>query len=1199
MKPLRLTLSGLNSFKEEQEVDFRYLCDGNVFGIFGPTGSGKSTLLDAITLALYGKVERAPGRIQGIVNKGTDSASVLFEFELAGSGDSKLYRVERKYVSKDDTISCRYARLTELSSKGDVVLADKVSQVDDKVEQILGLTVEDFTRAVVLPQGKFAEFLSLKGTERREMLERIFNLSDYGERLVSIATMQYKEVESAVKNLQSEQAGLGDASNAAVQEALTALELCMNEIAVSKEVMNEHQSERDQTKILFEMQQALSRAESGLAIVDSEEHVIVQLQDKLQRLAEATRVEPQLRLYDESEETQRLASAAMQVVNDRIVLLRASKQKHIESVHQATQARQQEEPVLTLRLSDLKRAQQLEEKQREFRITEQRELDSFMRLEQALDSLRMQRADLTTREESLGKHLATLESELTACTVKAEVRGDIERATACEAEWKQARKLLGEVTQELELRRVASARAQSTLLEAQNTAAVATREYVQAEQSCRELESIAPQEVSAEMLEVAGKHRALMEKVKALAAGRENVAMRRESTRQRLITTGNELQALEKSLAEMRLRADALAPLINEDEARLLRARELSMAEVLSARLTPGEACPVCGSREHPAKLACGSVDDHIELEAALEEKRKVLQTTFISTAAIQARIEATLHEQEDVTSIINDLDGELRRLGKELEAALRGLPTEWVKLPLGELEEKIIEQSLRYEQSIEHRRVWSLQLEVERGTERTRLAKQALANQALALSQQHATVSSREVEILVLKHQEAERNELVHRRTLDEYLKQLGIAELKTVREEVASKDRKQAELNNTYKQLLQRRNELQTTKKDIEQQLAQDQEVLAVLRAKLAGLQEQIVELTREIELITVGRSALEEFEAAESRLRQIKETEVKHQAELVEAQRLLSEAESEGATRKEALRLADLAQQKAAVQLEKIMDDSGFSSREMVAEALGAQSYKNQWEADVKRHFEAKAVALNEAARLREQLSGRVVSQERWDHVQEQYDQSKEKYDLALTERGQSEARLTDIQKRNERYEELESKRLGLVTKRDMLYEVVGLMRGNALVEYMAAEHLHSIAVAATEWLRLLTAHRYALEVDPDGGFVIRDDGNGGIKRPVHTLSGGETFVTSLALALSLSAQIQLRGRYPLEFFFLDEGFGTLDPELLDTVMGCLERMQGQHMSIGIISHVPELRERIERKVVVIPAERGGRGSRLKVV
>ena len=195
--------------------------------------------------------------------------------------------------------------------------------------------------------------------------------------------------------------------------------------------------------------------------------------------------------------------------------------------------------------------------------------------------------------------------------------------------------------------------------------------------------------------------------------------------------------------------------------------------------------------------------------------------------------------------------------------------------------------------------------------------------------------------------------------------------------------------------------------------------------------------------------------------------------------------------------------------------------------------------------------------------------------------------------------TEARLSDVRQRNLRFAELETKRCELARQRDMLHELVSLLRGNALVEFMASEHLHSIAGAATEWLRVLTSHRYGLEVDPDGGFLIRDDANGGLKRPVHTLSGGETFIASLALALALSAQIQLRGKYPLEFFFLDEGFGTLDPELLETVMTCLERMQGQRMSIGIISHVPELRERIQRKVIVTAAERGGRGSRLRVI
>lgn len=126
--------------------------------------------------------------------------------------------------------------------------------------------------------------------------------------------------------------------------------------------------------------------------------------------------------------------------------------------------------------------------------------------------------------------------------------------------------------------------------------------------------------------------------------------------------------------------------------------------------------------------------------------------------------------------------------------------------------------------------------------------------------------------------------------------------------------------------------------------------------------------------------------------------------------------------------------------------------------------------------------------------------------------------------------------------------------------------------------------------------LTRYRYALQTEPGGGFLVRDDGNGGTCRAVSTLSGGETFLASLSLALALSAQIQLRGHYPLEFFFLDEGFGTLDPELLDVVITTLERLHFEKLHVGVISHVAELRSRLQRRVIVEPAEPGGRGSRL---
>lgn len=96
----------------------------------------------------------------------------------------------------------------------------------------------------------------------------------------------------------------------------------------------------------------------------------------------------------------------------------------------------------------------------------------------------------------------------------------------------------------------------------------------------------------------------------------------------------------------------------------------------------------------------------------------------------------------------------------------------------------------------------------------------------------------------------------------------------------------------------------------------------------------------------------------------------------------------------------------------------------------------------------------------------------------------------------------------------------------------------------------------------------------------------------------MSGGETFLTSLALALALSSQIQLKGSSPLEFFFLDEGFGTLDSELLDTVMTSLENLRSDRLSVGIISHVEELKNRVPIKLIVDPAVPGEGGSKIKI-
>ena len=133
----------------------------------------------------------------------------------------------------------------------------------------------------------------------------------------------------------------------------------------------------------------------------------------------------------------------------------------------------------------------------------------------------------------------------------------------------------------------------------------------------------------------------------------------------------------------------------------------------------------------------------------------------------------------------------------------------------------------------------------------------------------------------------------------------------------------------------------------------------------------------------------------------------------------------------------------------------------------------------------------------------------------------------------------------------------------------------------MEYIANEYLYDISSLASSTLLNLTDGRYFLTYTDN--FYVGDNFNCGNLRGVNTLSGGETFLVSLSLALALSQTI-CSSLKSIEFFFLDEGFGTLDGSLVDTVMNALEKLKSSHFTIGVISHVEELKHRIDSKITV---------------
>jgi exonuclease SbcC len=126
-------------------------------------------------------------------------------------------------------------------------------------------------------------------------------------------------------------------------------------------------------------------------------------------------------------------------------------------------------------------------------------------------------------------------------------------------------------------------------------------------------------------------------------------------------------------------------------------------------------------------------------------------------------------------------------------------------------------------------------------------------------------------------------------------------------------------------------------------------------------------------------------------------------------------------------------------------------------------------------------------------------------------------------------------------------------------------------------MMAGALTDLVAGANDLLGQLSSGGYSLATDDSGGFSIVDHRNADERRSVNTLSGGETFLVSLALALSLAETLSAAGGSGLDAIILDEGFGALDDEALDTVASVLEELTERGLMVGIITHVKELAAR----------------------
>ncbi|KZZ84560.1 AAA family ATPase [Bacillus sp. SJS] len=1114
MKPIELTISGLHSFREKQTIDFEGLCDGGVFGIFGPTGSGKSSILDAITLALYGKVERAANNTHGILNHAEDQLSVSYTFELQNGTSVKRYKVERTYKRTDEhRVKGSISRLVDLQAEP-VVLADKASEVNEKVHELLGLTIDDFTRAVVLPQGKFAEFLSLKGSERRQMLQRLFHLEQYGDELLKKLRGRLFKAKYRLGETEAEQAGLGDASKAALLAAET--EWQSSSLLLEKRVA-ERRTVRDtyeEQKKVWELQQEEKQLKEKEVKLERQAEEMENIEHRLKIADQAERLKP---YADHLESSEKRHALLVEEEKKWSAQWEKEKEKAAEAKQAFEEARKQKEinePVLAVKKERLTQLLEVE-KERDLRKNETGKLTiELERLEQARQAAKQEFDHAGQQLEKAKLKQQQLKLELGKLSVSSAYRQNIQAASDLQKEWKHAEDQKKEAEQ-----------LHSQLLLQQQSA-------------------------EKDMKDRTGKRELESEKLMSVYSGLLRTFERTSELKNRLeriIAFGKEKTAAAK--------------------VKLEQERVHSIARQLSASLQEGEACPVCGSTSHPMPVHGeqeeGSRLQLEQLEKELEDNRMLLQETELLRVKMEELSAYLIGEFSWIAdeSVHSESAAALEQTEADFLTDLKGL-----KQDLLHIRDKA-SASVKMLQQLKNEEQQSAQL-----MERCKLdLKEALAKLQLLKEKDQAFEKQWAASYPNMKQEE-----------VPDRLK------------EMLEKDTQFEGLQTRVNKSVEYIEEQEKLRQTAQEKLAEIDKLQIQTAEKKQASQERLDEKERVLEKESQNGTIPAQLAGIENQLSQLTEREKQLRSQYEKKDKQLKEAEKELAAAGKGLIDAAKSVEDARNSWHKQIGQTALRTMEDVHSNLLNQEEKESFASRLEAFRDNWKQCKADLKRLSEQLRDRKLDEETWLKTNELISECEALVSEAEGLKGAAAKALELLKEKHDRFEKLEEQRLEVSGQIADLEKLQAVFKGNSFVEYIAEEQLHHVTRAASERLGLLTRQRYAIEVDSQGGFIMRDDANGGVRRPVSSLSGGETFLTSLALALSLSTQIQLRGEYPLQFFFLDEGFGTLDADLLDTVVTALEKLQSNNLSVGVISHVPELRARLSKKLVVTPADPTGRGT-----
>lgn len=1199
MRPKFLKIEGLNSFIEMQKIDFTLLNQRGLFGVFGPTGSGKSSILDAMILALYGEIPRGT---REFVNTVKNKSYVSFEFDTKNGEKRDVYRVDRAFRrDKKGSIKADFARIYAIKgSDEEEVIAEGVKDVREKVIEIIGLQKEDFMRSVILPQGKFSDFLKLQDGSRNEMMERMLRLGKYGTKLYESLKIKRIENEKELAALTGERSSHKDVSEEMLEELNKEHEEIVKSIKNIKDKIDRLSKEYSEDVKVLELQKSLKAYEAEKKALD--DHVEEINLNKLE-IRNAQKAMP---IWDKISDWMKLES---EIESANVKLVGLKEKLEIEKIA-LKESTEKHEKALEIKNSQLEKLSVKEHEAKEAveiskNVVEiERELKELLKSKESLgEEAKICNQKIVVLEgkiQDVTKALDEMDRSKDKYKVTPEYSQKIDEGVYLEKQSKENEKVLKELSEDIIGYKKQIDVSEKNL--AGFTAQLKDKRKLE-KQIIDEVKQLqeAPPKKQEEIIEL----KSTIDRLKNEIVQAQQIMKEIEGYSKKVADKNKENKELKGKLALLSKENDAVEKSIKELEDKKNKQRELVYARELAGGLINGEACPVCGSTHHPnVHTEDVAIDEKIDANInELSKKKDKLSTDLITVKLKIENNEQGIKETEESIKQKSELlpkkdIDELKSEGK----AIKEIYNESVKYynkytqqleNLKDKEKSLVEEINEYDKKIEgisakneqykellkkeEKKKNTLIEKQEKITEKITLLKDSINNEKLINKNLNNTnlsdVSNGNNENKKIDSFVAEKSRLYENekklKMIEEDIKKYTVShkecmiKLDELKEKKSKNEIKVQENKNYINQKEKDKIECDLKIKNICGELSP-----TVLLKNTSKAKEKIIDDER------ITRENNDKVTQIVNKLRD----------SLSSIETLLSDKKDSYINKKS--------------NIDEIMKDSGFIDVKQVKLSIKTKEELTKLEEKVTAFDDRYSAVNNNIDRVNKLLGDKRVDENVIKEKEVCIGESKTEFDQLNEQKGSKEHSIKSMKQDLKEVEEINKKIKEKEHTQDMLKELQSLIKGKNFVKYVSKSHLAYIVKEASKNIMSITNNRYSLELDSDNGFIICDNYNGGVRRSCKTLSGGETFIASLCLALALSSHIQLRGSASLEFFFLDEGFGTLDENSLDLVMTALEKLRGQNLCVGIISHVSELKNRLPIKVIVEPAKAGISGSKLKI-